>query len=633
MRTAIALGVRLAAGTTGQRARTVAIVAASAVGAAVVLFVWGVADSQIGTTEAFKAQQVALLMAGTVGMVALPVLVLVATVARLSAALRDRRLANLRLLGMTAAQTRAVAATEVGVASALGAFVGAAAFLVVAPLLVRLGSSGDWSVATVFPPLVGWVSVLLLVPAATVLTAVLPHRLSTSDALERCRRAEGRAPSWWRLAPAAVGLLLCWWSRSPFDDTATLSGPEVVAIFLGIALLGVGIVALVPVFVALAARVVLAVGTGPVATLVGRRLQSQPAAATRVIAALMVGLFVLVGARSVIVAFETTPQYASAARVVEREQTAEVTSTAQDLERTLGGLSALSGVTEVTAFPTLLGQESPRSPNGSMQLPVLVASCDDLTRPGEHLPGCSNTRPTVVGDTATLTGDANQLAVRYTVDGTPRDRALPLDMGTADTVPFEAFDEATGIFAGVPLIIVPPDTPGIAPLAERTDKTTIAYAKPGRDLYDQAQDAGFRVNSTVDFENYDFVAGLRLTIWTLAAIVLAVGLLTFTIAGIDRALARRRELTGLRLLGTPTATLRWGQWLEAALPTTLGSLLAITAGSYAGATYLQLDEATSLPVRDMLTLAAAATVVSALLALLTVLGTDTKLVARHIRSE
>ena len=60
---------------------------ASAVGVAVVLLVWGIAVSTLGTATQFRYNPGAttLLMSGTIGMVALPVIVLIATIARLSA--------------------------------------------------------------------------------------------------------------------------------------------------------------------------------------------------------------------------------------------------------------------------------------------------------------------------------------------------------------------------------------------------------------------------------------------------------------------------------------------------------------------------------------------------------------------
>lgn len=115
--------------------------------------------------------------------------------------------------------------------------------------------------------------------------------------------------------------------------------------------------------------------------------------------------------------------------------------------------------------------------------------------------------------------------------------------------------------------------------------------------------------------------------------IIAIGLLTFTIAGIDRALSRRRELTALRLIGAPGRLLRTAQWCEAAHPTVLGSLLAIAAGGYAGATYLQLDDDKVMPLTTAFALAAVATVTSMLLAWITTLGTTARLDPEHIRAE
>ena len=225
------LGLRLAVGTGGQRARSVTMVIASAVSSMVLLLVWGIATSQVGTTTAFPFHPgvVSLLIAGTIGMVALPVLVFVATIARLSAQVRDRRLSNLRLLGLSAAQTRLVAATEVGVASLLGSMAGAVAFVVSAPVVSRIDVAGrDWTSSSLTPPALAWICVLAVVPAMTVLTAALPQRLSSGRALSQVRQSDVRSVRLLRLVPLVLGFALCWASRSPLlDRKPTLPPGEV----------------------------------------------------------------------------------------------------------------------------------------------------------------------------------------------------------------------------------------------------------------------------------------------------------------------------------------------------------------------------------------------------------------------
>lgn len=122
--------------------------------------------------------------------------------------------------------------------------------------------------------------------------------------------------------------------------------------------------------------------------------------------------------------------------------------------------------------------------------------------------------------------------------------------------------------------------------------------------------------------------------WTLAAVILSLGLLTFAIAGIDRALSRRRELVGLQLVGTPPRVLWRAQWLEAALPTTVGCLLAIVAGQFAGAAFLRIDGGSlSAPWPQAAILAMIALVASLAVAGLTVLATSTRISPDQIRAE
>jgi len=116
-------------------------------------------------------------------------------------------------------------------------------------------------------------------------------------------------------------------------------------------------------------------------------------------------------------------------------------------------------------------------------------------------------------------------------------------------------------------------------------------------------------------------------------VVVSLGLLSFTIAGVDRALARRRELTALRLVGTPGRLLRVAQCWEVAIPAVFGSALAILTGAYAGATYLQLDEDRLLPLDTAVLLALAVALGAALLAAITTIGTTARLDPEHIRTE
>lgn len=137
-----------------------------------------------------------------------------------------------------------------------------------------------------------------------------------------------------------------------------------------------------------------------------------------------------------------------------------------------------------------------------------------------------------------------------------------------------------------------------------------------------------RVESFVDLENYRFVQGMQRLVSTVAVTVLSLGLLAYAVA-----VARRRELTALRLIGTPASLLRWTQWLEALVPSALGSLLALACGAFAGSTYLELGNRIAFPVRSAVLLGSTALLLAAVLALVAVLGTWSRLDPEHIRAE
>ncbi|TDC57038.1 FtsX-like permease family protein [Jiangella ureilytica] len=626
MRAAVALGARLAWGSPGRRARSLAVLATSAVGTAVLLTVWAVAHGRMGGTAAFDDQEVGRLMAAVVGAVALPVFVLAATVGRLSAQLRDRRLANLRLLGLSAGQTRAVAAAEAGLVAAAGTAAGAVLTLVL------------WPLTGYAPPPPAWAVVAVGMPVVTTAVAVLPQGLDPRRAVERARRADARRPSPWRAAPLAAGLVVCLLVRRANDDFV-ITDVEVTVLLTGIGLVAVGIVAIVPVFVRLVADLLLRTFSGPTATLAARRLQAQPAAATRVIAALMVGLFLVIGARAVLVAFEETSQYVAAADHVENGQRAAVTVPGDRLDDAHRQVEAIDGVRETFAFPVLTGTvEIPGWGGEPFPITALVATCDELRAFAPAVPDCVDGRVSALVSQWVHDQDPPETAALQAVsDGVPVGEPVEVAVDGPQVIGSDRAHSGQPNWDLRPLwadLLVPPGTPGVEAALAGTDTTLVVLAEPGHDLYEQLETAGLAPSTHTDLEYYDFVGDLRAVVWTLAAVVLSIGLLTFAVAAVDRAVARRRELVSLRLVGTPPGVLRRAQWLEAALPTGLGCVAAIVSGLFAGSTYLQLGtDMGEAPWRQGVLLMGAAVVAAAIIAALTVVGTSSRLVADHIRQE
>lgn len=618
MRPALVLGVRLAFGSAAQRGRSLMVAGAAAVSALTLLAVFAIASAQT-SSDAFSRQEMGRLMAAMVVAVALPVLALCGTVGRLSAAMRDRRLANLRLLGLSAFRTRVVAATEAGCGAVVGTAVGSAGFVLVRPLIAEIQIGGaSWTAAELWPGPSGWIGVLVGLPVVVAAIAVLP-RLGATVVLARARRLGG-GRSWLLMVPLVAGLVLSW-SAWRVNDDRMISQTDVVVLFGSIILIGFGVVVVVPVLVRLLADALLRGGRGPAALIAARRLQAQPAGVNRLVATLLIGLFLVVGARSVVTAFESTPQYQTAHVAITQEQRSTVWAPPGQVDQVSRRINSVDGIRTVNALPILHGKCGRGRFN---TCDVVVATCGQLEKVAPQTAGCVDGRIQVLHQTFEPGGTFTVTPLNGSVAGKDRLRfERPTDrLGVA-------LD--TGIDAS---ILMPPDTPGIASLVAQSGHQIVVTSDPGRDLAHQLEAANVHARTRPDFGQYDFIVGLRAIVWTLAALILSLGLLAFAITGIDRALSRRRELVGLALVGTSPRVLSRAQWLEAGLPTTVGCLLAIAAGQFAGATFLRLDgDSLAAPWPQAATLAASALAASVVVAGLTVVATSTRISAQQIRAE
>jgi len=624
MTRAVALGLRLAGGGAGSaRLRSAMVAAAAAIGTWLLLAVTAIARAeQVQMAGLYSSAEMQWLLLAVVLAVALPVLVLAATAGRLSAALRERRLANLRLLGMTPAQTRIVAVTEAGVAAAVGAAAGLVAFFLARPALDRLSLAGrDWTVDALRPQIADYLFVTVLVPLVVVALAAFPARVNMTAAMSKARRADRRRPSWLRVVPLVIGVALCGYvisQQSPNDRV-------IMALFGGIALLGVGTILVVPVFVRLVADLMLRLSRGPATTIAARRLQAQPAAVTRVISGLLIGLFLVTGARSVVVAFESTPQYISAARHVTTEQRTVLAVSASRAGSVAERAEQVDGVRGTVVFASLSRDCTGRSTICST---ALVGSCADLEQVAPQLRGCRDDRPTWLstdhGDG--LTGSTIRWRTRGHRAG-----------GDTVTLPTPTSRIGGDAYAGMhPLnpatVFVPRALAGTA--VDKAQHSVLVTAEPGRDLFERLRAAGLRPTTSPDFVNYDFVAGLRAMVWAIASVVLSVGLLAFAVAAIDRALTRRREVVSLQLIGVSPGLLRRTQWIEAALPIAAGTLLAIGLGLLAGATFLSIgDSSQHAPWQQSLTLGVVSVLSAFGIAGLTVLAASPRIRPDLIRAE
>jgi hypothetical protein len=218
-----------------------------------------------------------------------PVLGFLGQCARIGAVHRDRRLAALRLAGATARQVRRIAALEAG----LACLVGSAVTAVFCALLLL----GQWG----RPPALAWAgfaAVTLAVPLLGALVSVVALRRVVASPLGWVRRV--RAPQHGRSAVlalvipvlivfAAAGLILAQGTRDP----AAATFPMVV--LAAVLLTGACAVATVGASARITGRVLAARAENPAVLIAAERLRTDPWAAARTHAAVLLVAVVGVG--------------------------------------------------------------------------------------------------------------------------------------------------------------------------------------------------------------------------------------------------------------------------------------------------------------------------------------------------
>ena len=244
------------------------------------------------------------ILAGGAVALLLPVLILIATASRLSAARREERFAAMRLVGATPRQISVVSAVEAVVAAVAGVAVGFALFFVFRPLLYHVPftgaplAQGDLSLH--------WIDVVLVVigvPVAAVVSARLALRRVQISPLGVSRRASSRPPRIVRIIPLLAGIAVLAYFDAAGKPGAI--GGQLLELLVGFVLLVVGLVLAGPWFTTAGSRLMVKRASRPATLIAGRRLLDNPKAAFRFISGLVIALFVasaVIGALSSIAA-------------------------------------------------------------------------------------------------------------------------------------------------------------------------------------------------------------------------------------------------------------------------------------------------------------------------------------------
>ncbi len=341
-----------------------------------------------GAGSAFALQWI--LAIGAIALL-LPVLILISTASRLSAARREERFAAMRLVGATPRQISVISAVEATVAAFAGLALGFVLFFLLRPLLYHIPftgaplAAGDLSLRAIDIAIV-----VISVPIAAIVSARLAIQRVRISPLAVSRRTTSASPRVFRVIPLLAGIALL-----AYFDAAGKPGSnsgQQLEFLLGFGLLVVGLVSAGPWFTTAGARFMAHRASRPATLIAGRRLLDNPKTAFRFVSGLVIALFITsaaIGALSSIAAASASgqgsigndtlaiPFCGFSMNCPASAQVPSVTS------HTLASLRATPGVSGVTVV-----HDSPQAPLrnsfGQSQGPLLdsfgVASCDQMAK-------------------------------------------------------------------------------------------------------------------------------------------------------------------------------------------------------------------------------------------------------------
>ncbi len=509
------------------------------------------------------------ILAGGAVALLLPVLILIATSSRLSAARREERFAAMRLVGATPRQISVVCAVEAVVAAVAGVAVGFALFFAFRPLLYQVPFTGaPFAAGDLSLHRTDIVLAVIGVPAAAVVSARLALRRVRISPLGVQRRASSRPPRVVRIIPLLAGIAVLAYFDAAGKPGAV--GGQLLELLAGFVLLVVGLVLAGPWFTTAGARLMANRSSRPSTLIAGRRLLDNPKAAFRFIAGLVIALFVAsaaIGALSSIAAASSSSG-GSAGRATLAEpfcsfSTPNCPASAQVPSvpgQVLAGLRTTPGVRSVT----LVHQGPSRTP---LRNSFGLVACGQLAR----TPAIGKCAP---GETVASVG--------YFFS-----HLLGHNSHASSTVwPSANLSVASAARRPVDAVVVATDG---SPGALERARTTLERAFPFQgtpvavDAFDPSTQ---RLLAMIqDMTDVIIVASL-----IIAACSLAVNIA----AGLGE---RKRPFSLLRLTGVPTALLHRVVALESALPLLLVAAVSIVVGLVSAALYLrsQVGIAFSIP--------------------------------------
>ncbi|MFE0651883.1 FtsX-like permease family protein [Streptomyces sp. NPDC059534] len=511
--------------------------------------------------------------------VLLPLVIFLSVCARLSGESRARRLAALRLVGLSMKDTLRVNAGESVAAALVGAVLGVAGYLGVNELMARVGLPGlHWYPADGRPSGSTVAVCLLGCPALAWVVGQFSARRAALSPISVRRTGERKPPKKVGTLLLVPGLgvivgycVLSLMGRDPSGGWATsLLVPGAVL------LTGAGLVfGLAPTTAWLARRLAGAAKSLPVA-LAMRRAEVDPGSSLRVATGLVLLLF---GASL------------SQGVLIELDQVSRRTAPLQEYNISMGALTPAQRrqLTDVPGVRTHMVSYRSWDPLDGSEVPhaaLVAATCSQLAVYTERSTGCVEGRIMQLRDPRTLfeydpkAGEHYPFALK---DG--RKAMLTVPSGQVDMRPWDVSVFHSGVLL-VPPALLPPDladTEGTLTLVSDADPATIRAVLDGVGSIaptSSVEPVGIVIDSLAQ------LAAIRSLLAVGMVLGLVIGVAAFVVSVADRAMERRGEVAALVLLGARAGTLRVVQVVQVVVPLGVGLGAAVVAGWLAESSYL-----------------------------------------------
>ncbi|GGW46873.1 ABC transporter permease [Streptomyces xantholiticus] len=520
-------------------------------------------------------------------LVLLPLVIFLSVCARLSAAGRARRLASLRLLGLSAKGTRRVNAAETVTAALIGALLGLGEYWLLNQVMSRTGlpslrwypQDGALTLTTTAVCLIGC-------PALAWLTGRAGGRDAAATPLAVRRTAVPKPPSKWGglLLVTGLGIVSGYCATDLAGRPASNLGLNAPLVLAGVVLTGVGLVMTLPLISYSVARRVARSTKSLTLGLAMRRNEVEPGSTMRVVTGLVTLVFAASLAQGVL---------------IQLEQVTRPSGPTQDYALPLSGISErqrheVADVPGVRAAAmTMESWVDLESDSEAMvsQATALVATCDQLERLVRRSEGCVDgkvlrlTDPNSSQDPGVVPGAT--FPYRMEGPGTATGRQLDITL-PSETIVFSAHNPSA---VGSAALLVPPSMlrDGARPESARLVLTSGSDPDAVRSVLDGIG----AVVPTVEIDPIGInIQGLRQisvieTLLALGMIMgLAIGAAAFVVSVTDRAVERRPQVTAVTLLGARARTMRTVQCVQVVVPLGIGLALALVLGKLAESCYL-----------------------------------------------